>query len=159
MKPFLYQYKKTDEGYILYVHQLHTIDGLKAIGNHPINLTTFGATSYKNLGYATENDIPDCKSTIDLINFLEQHPTIGLVEFEVEIMGKGKIATHNDGECRFTFNNKQELISILKHIAPKTQTDFVVAAVLDNTNFYVSIDLENNVEKFATIEQYLLNRN
>ena len=60
MKPSLYLYRKIENGIEMYFNEISTIDGLKAINkSDKIKLTSIGATSYKNYGFATEKEFPE----------------------------------------------------------------------------------------------------
>ncbi len=156
MKPSLYLYKQSEKGFELYFGETSTISGLKAINDsEQIRLTAIGATLYKKYGYATEKEFPKFNKTTKLIEFFNQVGEIGLIEFEIEIIGKGKMTSHDDGECHFTLKNKKDGIDILKKITPEHQSDLIIATLLKNKGIYISIDSENNITRFATFDEYI----
>ncbi len=156
MKPSLYLYKETENGIELYFGEISTVDGLKAIDkSDEIKLTTIGATLYKNYGFATEKEFPVFNKTDELIKFLNQAGEIGLIDFEIEIIGKGKMSSHDDGECHFMLESKKDVIEILKKITPEFQSDLIIATLLKNNGIYVSINSKNKVRKFATFDEYV----
>ena len=155
MKPSLYLYKQNQNGIELYFKEISTVDGLKAIDkSDKIKLTSIGATLYKDYGFATEKEFPEFNQANELVDFLNQAGEIGLIDFEIEIIGKGKMTSHDDGECHFTLKNKNDGIEILKNITPEFQSDLIIATLLNNNGIYVSIDSENNIRKFATFDNY-----
>ena len=158
MKPSLYLYKQNEAGIELYFNEISTIDGLKAIDkSDKIKLTSIGATLYKDYGFATEKEFPEFNQSNELIDFLNHAGEIGLIDFEIEIVGKGKMTSHDDGECHFTLENKKHGIEILKKIIPEFQSDLIIATLLKNEGIYVSIDEKNNIRKFATFDEYVEN--
>lgn len=155
MYPSLYLYKETSIGFELYFHEISTIDGLKAIPeSDKIRLTSVGATLFQNKGYATEKDFPEFAKSKELIKFLIEEGEIGLIELEVEIIGKGTMLSYYDRECHFALKNKKDAIEILKNLTPDSQTDFIVSTLLSNNGLYISVDNENNVKKYASLDQY-----
>ena len=156
MEPSLYLYKETENGLELYFNEISTIDGLKAIEkSDKIKLTSFGATLYKNYGFATQKEIPEFYKTDELIDFLNKAGEIGLIDFEIEIIGKGRMSSHDDGECHFTLKNKKDGIEILKKNTPENQSELIVATLLKNDGIYIAIDSENNIKRFATFDDYI----
>lgn len=156
MNPSLYLYKQNENGVELYFNEVSTIDGLKAIDkSDEIKLSSIGATLYKDYGFATEKEFPEFNKTDALIEFLNQAGEIGLIDFEIEIIGKGKMSSHDDGECHFKLENKKYGIEILKKITPEFQSDLIIATLLKNNGIYVSIDSKNNIRKFATFDEYV----
>ena len=156
MKPSLYLYKQNQNGIELYFNEISTVEGLKAISkSDKINLSSIGATLYKDYGFVTEKEFPEFHQPNALIEFLEQAGEIGLIHFEIEIIGKGKMTSHDDGECHFTLKNKQDGIKILKKITPIFQSDLIIATLLNNNGIYISIDSKNNIRKFATFDEYI----
>lgn len=156
MKPSLYLYKQNEHGIELYFNEISTVEGLKAFNKSDIiKLKSIGATLYKDYGFATEKEFPEFNQLRELIDFLDNAGEIGIITFEVEIIGKGKMSSHDDGECHFSLKNKNDGIQILKNIAPEFQFDLILATLLKNNGIYISIDEQNNIRKFATFDEYL----
>lgn len=156
MIPILYLYKETNGGVELYFNALSTLNGLEAIdGSDQIKLIAVGATGFKNYGYATAKEFPVFNHASELIAFLHEVGDIGLIDFEIEIIGKGKMMSHDDGECHFLLNNKKDGMAILKKIAPASQSEFIIGTLLKNKGIYIAIDEENNIRKYASFKAYL----
>lgn len=156
MKPSLYLYSETEIGIELYFNEISTIEGLETIDKlHEIKLHSIGATLYKDHGFATKEDFPEFQRTEELMSFLRETGDIGLVDLEIEIVGKGSMRSHDDGECHFILKNKKEALAILKKITPVHQTDLIMAVLLENTGMYLAFDENNTITKFATFEDYV----
>lgn len=156
MKPSLYLYTETENGIELYFNEISTIEGLETIDKlDEIKLHSIGATLYKDYGFATKENFPEFQRTEELMTFLQETGDIGLVDLEIEIVGKGSMRSHDDGECHFMLQNKKEALAILKKIAPVHQTDLIIAALLENSGMYIAFDENNTITKFTTFEDYV----
>ena len=113
MRPALYYYNDTDKGYELYLGRYSTIDGLALLGDRAMSIQSFGATSYKRFGWATEDDIPELKSAGAAIEFLKSEFDIGLVEFEALVDDSDRFSSHDDTECHFIFRARGDCIDLM----------------------------------------------
>jgi len=138
------------------VQSISTIDGLKALAeSDEIRIISIGATHYKDYGFATEKEFPKFTNPVQLVDFFSQEEEIGLIDFKIEIVNKGSMSSHDDGECNFKLKHKSDAISILKKVAPVHQVNLILAALLSNNGIYISIDESGTIKKFATFEDYL----
>ena len=115
MTPDLYLYKETEKGYEYYVNEYTTQMGLSLFdANTEIRITEFGATQYKKHGWATEKEIPSLNTVGEAISFIASEEDIGLIDFAAELIGFGTLSTHDDGECHFVMNSKQQCLWLMK---------------------------------------------
>lgn len=155
MMPLLYLYKESEKGFELYFNGISTVFGLKAIEKTDnIRLTSIGSTLYKNYGFTTLKAFPEFIKVDKLINFLNQAGDIGLINFGIEIIGKGKMSSHHDNECSFILNNKTDVFKVLKNIVPELQSHLIIASLLSNNGLYISIDNRGEIEKYNTIDEF-----
>lgn len=156
MKPSLYLLEPQGDAVALYCNGISTLLGLKALDpSDRIKLITIGATCYQNFGFATEADFSPFNQVQELIAFLHHEGEIGLIDFEVEIIGKGKMSTHYDGECHFIMNSQKDVISILKKLTPDAQSNLIIATLLQNQGIYISIDEHHQLSKYASFDAYI----
>ncbi len=150
------QAKETTEGILLSFGEVSTVVGLSAIEkSEKINVISIGALFYKNYGYATEEELPKFETITQWIEFLTQEENIGLIDFKIEIIGKGTMSSHDDGDCTFLLNDKKSAMNILKKLTPDYQSQFIISALLKNKGIYISVDENNTVKKFAKFDDYL----
>ncbi|WP_375562031.1 hypothetical protein ACE193_05645 [Bernardetia sp. OM2101] len=156
MIPSLFLYKKIEDKYLFYVLELSTLDGLKLLPQElESDITDFGATEYKQFGWATQNDIPKLSTVKDVVRFLENEQELGLINFEVIIKNYGKLSSHDDGECHFELDSKLELISIFKKILPFPHQNKLLAHLLKYQNQYLKVDEIGNIIHYPTFDDYL----
>ncbi len=156
MKPSLYLYKKTKNTIQLYFGEISTINGLKALnGDEKIKLISIGATMYKKYSWASKKEFPSFNTICKLTNFFNKVGDIGLIDFEMEIIGKGKMLSHDDGECSFYLNDEKYAMKILKKLTPNPKSDFIISKILENEGYYILVDEENTIKKFKTFEEYI----
>ncbi len=152
----LYLYEEKENSIKLYFGETSTLEGLNALEKKSkIKIVAFGATLYKNYGWASEKELPNFNQVEELIEFLKNEGDIGLIDFELEIVGKGKMTSHDDGECKFILNDKKYGIGILKRLTPENQSDFIIGTLLKNKGIYVTVDSENNVQKFSSFDEFI----
>lgn len=100
MYPSVYLFSKKEEWFCLYLDQFSTLEALCLLPSTlEIKITCFGASCYKNYGWATEKDIPALYTIQDLRDFFQNNESIGLIEFETKLENLGYLNTHDDGEC------------------------------------------------------------
>lgn len=156
MIPSLFLYKEREDKYLFYVLELSTLDCVKLLPSHlEIEIVDFGATLYKNFGFATKNDIPKLKTVQDLTVFLEKEGELGLICFEMIINDYGKMSSHDDGECTLELNSKSDLLSIIKNILPFSYQDKLLSYLMNYQNQYLKIDEIGNISIYVTFDDFL----
>ncbi len=156
--PKVYLLAEKDNKYEIYFGEFSTLDGIKLLNkNLKIKFEEFGATNYKKIGFATENDIPKLESIEELINFLENEDYIDIINCKIEIVGIGKLSTHDDGECCFTLDSKEMTFDLIKKTAPIVYQDKILSELINNQNKYIIIDSNGNVERYFTFKDYIKN--
>ncbi len=143
--------------YHLYVGDLSTAQGLALLDpSASVTITTFGATSFKHYGWATEKELPAFAIVQDLREFLEgEGADIGIIELEADIGDDCELRTHDDGECHFIFASKPALMATLKQVVPPAYEGLVIHALLQNPGLYVTCDEAGVLRKYATFDAYL----
>lgn len=155
MNPSVYFYQEKADTYNLYIGEYDTLHGLNLLDPEAlIQSLQVGASSFRKLGWATEKDIPICKTIGDLITFFEEEGEIDLIHFEVEMVDDTVLRTHDDGECSFTFKQKREVIRVLKTVSPLPYQDKLMAKLFDNPSKYIAIDNLGKISYYHTLEQY-----
>lgn len=158
MNPSVYLYRETEEGYELYLGEYSTLDGLALISpNVKVELIEAGATNYKKFGWATENELPIFSTVKEVVEFLKNERELGLIHFELILNDIGKLRTHDDGECHFTFKKRAILIDYIKSVTPQPFQNLILSELLNNSGLYITIDSSGLINKFFTFDQYLEN--
>lgn len=83
---------------------------------HPARVTTFGATRYGRLGWATEADLPPIHTAGEALALILQE--IGLMELEVELAGAGRLHAWEGGACRFHLPDRAAAVGVIRRVAP-----------------------------------------
>ncbi len=92
MNPSVYLYKNSEKGFKLYLGDFSTIDGLSCFDpKTKAQIVNFGASSYRNFGWATENEIPKLNTVAEIIKFLKSEGEIGLIDFKTTIQDIGSL--------------------------------------------------------------------
>ncbi|WP_291727426.1 hypothetical protein [Bernardetia sp.] len=152
----LFLYKEIEDGYQFYVSEFSTLDALKLFPKDlEIEIIEFGATWYKNFGFATEKDIPILSTIKEMVSFLENEGDIGLVYFEMRMNKYGILSSHDDGECNLKLNSKSELLSIIRKILPLPYQNKLLAQLLKYPNQYLKIEETGNIINYPTFDDYL----
>lgn len=126
-------------------------------GNTEIKIAEFGATKYKNHGWATENEIPALNTVKEAISFLCSEEDIGLIDFTAELLGVGTLSTHDDGECHFVLSSKRQCLRLMKDtIIPEVQ-DKLINKLLENQNQYFAANNSGEIVQYRTFDEYLKN--
>ena len=156
MKPSVYLYNKTDKGYEVYLGEYSTLDGLSIFEkSSELSVTGFGATLYKKYGWATERELPNFKNVGSVIQFLESEGDLGIVEFEASLLEFGTFNTHDDGECHYVMQSKQQCINILKAVIPSPHSEKLINQLIGNPNRYITCNNLGVVEIFNSFNEYL----
>ena len=160
MNPSVYLYKETKKGFELYLGNYSTLDGLLCLNPQDnAQITSFGASSYKEFGWATENEIPELDTIDKIIKFLKSEGEIGLIDFEVNIKNIGTLANHDDSECHFILHEKKQIFTVLKTVAPPENLNLIFNNLLKSPDFYLTFDRSGNTNKYRTFDHYLAAEN
>jgi|SRR4051812_34111174 len=156
MKPSVYLYNKTDKGYELYLGEYSTLEGLLVFEkSSELSITSFGATLYKKYSWATENELPNFENVDNVIQFLESEGDLGIVEFEASLPKFGTFSTHDDGECHYVMQSKQQCINILKSVSPPQHSETLINKLICNPNRYITCNNLGVTEIFSSFNEYL----
>ena len=156
MNPYLYLYKENNDTYQIYLGGVSTLQGLSFFAEENVlSVVEFGATLYKQYGWASEKEIPSLKTIKDTISFLTTEDDIGLIDFKAEILGIGTISSHDDGECNFNLIKKQECLNILRTTIPQQHRDMLINKLLNNQGCYFSLSDSGIVQQYRTFDEYL----
>lgn len=156
MNPSVYLYKKSDKGFELYLGDFSTIDGLSCFDlQTKAQVINLGASSYKNFGWATENEIPELNTVAEVIEFLKSEGEIGLIDFRATIQNIGTLNTHDDSECHFVVSEKNQIFDILKIAAPLEFTSLIFNKITENPNVYITFGESGKMTKCGTFDDYL----
>ena len=160
MEPFLFFYREHDGLHELSLSDYSTAQGLGYFDkSEKLQIIEFGATGYKHHGWVNEKDIPVMESVGELVAFLEENEDIGLIHFEASVGKKGRLASHDDGECHFSFFERKNVAEVLKTAAPAIFRDKIIAAVFENPGKYVAINEKGEFSLHYSFDDYLQNLN
>jgi len=150
----LYQVSK--ERHELYLGEFTTLDGLCLLAeNTRISLVGFGATDIEGNGWMSEKELPELSTVGELKVFLSRHSKLNIVDFEAELIGIGSISTHDDGECHFSFVDKEMCFVVLERATPKQFYRSLSEALTSSPGWYVTCDTEGKITKYPDFRQYL----
>ena len=157
MNPSVYLYKDTVKGFQLYFGECSIVEGLSLCdGDIGIEITCFGATLYRKYGYATEKELPSLNSVRSVVTFLQSEGDIGIIEFEADLSGLGSFSSHDDGECSFVLNSKQQCMKLLKAAVPPEFRDMLINNLLSNPGLYLTCSSTGDVTKYSSFDEYLV---
>lgn len=156
--PKVYFLVEKDDKYEIYFGEYSTLDGIKLLDKDlKIKIEEFGATNYKNFGFATENDIPKLETIGEFISFLENVDFIDIIHCKIKLIEIGNLSTHDDGECHFILDSKERTFDLIKKSSPIAYQDKILSELINNQNKYITIDLNGNVEIYFTFHDYIKN--
>jgi len=156
MNPKVYSYREKESEFELYLGEFSTLHGLNAINeNLKVQLLSIGATNYGEHGWATEKEFPDWKTVKEIRSFFIQEDEFGLIDFEIELTGFGKLSTHDDGECHFKFKEKRDLIDVVKTVSDSVNVELIVSGLLNNPGMYIEIEKCGKMNMYHSFDQYL----
>jgi len=145
MTPELYLYRESEKGFEFYVSEFSTVSGLLLFEKKShISVVRFGATLYKQYGWATEKEIPVLNTVGEVVEFLLSEESIGLVDFSAELSGYGELSTHDDGECHFVLNSKEQCLNIMKSTIVPSIRGLLINKLLENQGSYFSCSSAEN---------------
>ena len=158
MSPSVYLYRETDLGFELYLGHCSTIEGLSLFDpGAKLVVTELGATCYKNLGWATEHDIPSFEKVGGFVAFLKSEGDIGVVGCEVLMPEVGTLCTHDDAECHFVLWSKHQCMSILKTVIPSQYCDMLINKLVKHPGLYLACSKNGVITKYASFDEYIAN--
>lgn len=153
MKPSIYSYSETDKGFELYLGGYSTLEGLRAFDKSAsMKITGFGATLYKNYGWATETQLPSLENVGIATAFLESEGDIGILEFEALLPEFGSFSSHDDIECLYVLHSRHQCISILKTATPSEYSNKIIDALISNQKMYMAFSETGSLTKHGSLE-------
>jgi hypothetical protein len=156
IRPDLFFCDEGPDGFQLYLAELSTAEGLALFDPAtPIAIASFGATSYRNLGWATEEDLPPLATAGAARAFLDAQPALGLIDFEALVGDDASLSSHDDGECHLWFRERAALTEMLCMVVPAEHRGRLVHAVLTHPGRYVTLGDTGALVFFASFEAYL----
>lgn len=156
INPEVYLYKKSERGFELYLGSFSTLDGLLWLDPQAeAQIVNFGASGYKEFGWATENEIPKLYTIAEITEFLKDEGEIGLIDFKVTIQNIGSLNTHDDAECHFILSEKNRIFDILKTAAPLDYSNLIFNKILENSDSYITFDEFGKMSKYESFDHYL----
>lgn len=156
MNPSVYLFRESEKGFELYLGEFSTLDGLSCLNpQSEAQITSFGASSYKNFGWATENELPALNTVAEIIEFLKNEGEIGLIDIEVKIFNVGLLRTHDDSECHFILLEKNQILAILELASPLAYSSLIFNKLVENPDFYITFDEFGTMNKYKTFNKYL----
>jgi hypothetical protein len=159
IRPDLFFFDEGPDGFRLYLAELSTAEGLALFDpTTPIAIVSFGATSYRNLGWATEKDIPPLDTVGAARAFLDAQPALGLIDFEALVEDDASLSSHDDGECHFWFRERSALTAALCAVMPPDDGGRLVHAVLSHPGRYVTLDGTGAIVFYTSFDAYLAAR-
>ena len=158
MNPSVYLYRPLKQSFELYLGEYDTLSGLSALDEHlNVKLLSIGASSYQKYGWATEKEFPQWQTVGEVKAFFKQTGEFGLIEFELDLIDFGTLTTHDDGECRFVFKDRKNLIDLVKKVALPIHSDIIVAGILENPGKYIEVSENGELMIYDNFDQYLKN--
>ena len=155
MNPSVYLYNEKNNGYEIYLGECSILDGLSLLAkSQEITITSFGATLYKDYGWATESELPSLKSVGEVINFIETEGDLGIIDFEASLPNLCKFSSHDDGECTFVFESKHDCIATLKLAVPIQYSDMIINQLMNNKGLYLSCSSAGIINKYSSFTEY-----
>ncbi|MEP6902339.1 MAG: hypothetical protein ABJA66_11350 [Actinomycetota bacterium] len=156
MNPSVYLFRESKKGIELYFGEFSTLDGLSCLNQQTkAQITRFGATGYKEFGWATENELPALNTVAEIIEFLKSKGEIGIIDIEVKIQNVGLLSTHDDSECHFTLLEKSQILAILEIAAPLAYSGLIFNKLIENPAYYMTFDEFGKMNKYETFDNYL----
>jgi hypothetical protein len=153
--PKVYLLSEKDDAYEVYFGDFSTLDGIKLLDKSLyIKIEEFGATNYKKLGFATENDIPQIENIEQCIHFLENE-NLDIIECRIKIAGLGRLSTHDDSKCFFIVDSKKMALDLIKKATPILHQEKMAAELIHHQNTYITIDSNGNIERYMSLEDYM----
>lgn len=155
MTPSVYLYREIENNFELYLGGFSTLAALELLERDSlIHVKSIGASNYKNFGWTTENDFPKWDTVRALIDFFRKEGEFGLIDFKVSIIDFGCLSSHDDGECLFILDKKEDVIGLIKTVSENNQ---LIDLLLKNENKYIDFDERGDLRMHYSFEQYLKN--
>lgn len=132
----------------LYLSDVSTIKCLSCLTNTSITIIEFGATLFRQYGWATKQELPELKTVKELLSFLIQEYDIGLIELKIVMDNIGYLSTYDDREVHLVFKTKALCIAFLKEILPHQSHSLIIHNLLNNSGAYISWDGSLKINKY-----------
>ena len=157
--PKVYLLRKTNDKYEIYLGTYSTLEGIRLLNkNTKIKIEEFGATNYKKIGFATENDIPEINTIEEFIAFLENDNNITIINCKIELNEIGQLSIYDDSECRFIANTKDIAFDLIKKALPEIHQPKVLAELIQNPDKFITLDHSTGKTAiYFTIDDYRKN--
>jgi hypothetical protein len=156
----IYLYDKTNKGFEFFIGGCSVANGLSFLtGDTGIRITSFGATCFKNYGWATESELPEIRTVAEAVSFLTSEGDIGLVEFEAELSGIGRLCTHDGQECHFVLLSRQICMSLMKSAIPSEHGNLLINKLVSSPGIYMGFSTSSGVSKYSSFDEYINQRN
>ena len=154
-KPDLYQYSSQDNQHKLYVGNFQTYKALSFL-NPLLSISNLelGATNYKDLGFASSEDLPQFKTVLEIGSFLKEED-LDLIDFQVKIQGGIMLSSHDDYECNLEFPTKTDLVKFLNKIIKEYSEFDITSVLLNNNGIYINYNQDGSLNKYSTFDAYL----
>lgn len=148
--PVVYLYDFRDDRHCLYLGECSTCEGL---GLLPHDCRIRIQHMYTDNVLETSNWPSRPQSVDSIIEFVES--TDSIFDFECDSKAGIALATHDDSECHFKFDDQDNCENLLRRAVPTAMADILWAALLANPGKYVSINEQLVVKKYQTFDDYL----
>ncbi len=150
MWPSLYLYREQNNKHELYLGEYSTVQGLQHFdATTPIKVIQ-ASTSTQWLG---EMELTMLEHVGELIEYLNHDRATVIIDISIELEGIGILSTHDDGECRFEFNRKDDLMVLLNKVLPPSGTP-LLTVLFEHPNHYIE-PLQNGWKAYPTFDEYL----
>lgn len=156
VEPTVYLFRVKGTHYELYLGEYSTVQGLLLFDNNEqIAVRSASGSDSTNNDWITEKNFKTLNNTYELIQFLNDNPTINLIDIEIDIEGFGSLSTHDDGECHFQSSNKNKIIALVEKTITKRDFLPLQISLLEHPNKYVVYNTSGNTLLYSTFDDYL----
>jgi len=150
----VFSYSKKGERWHLYVRGISAQAALAVFSPClAASVVRFGATNYKNYGWATEENIPSLESVQAIRLFLEESE-LGLIDFELCINSCHTLFS-DDLESRFCFHSEADLIRAIQVLVPIWHGR-VINMLFQHPESYIVCDDLGQTKVSPTLEYFTL---
>jgi hypothetical protein len=153
--PSVYLLDQRNSKFVVYLGEFTTQQGMSLLPRDlQIESISLGTTDYKDLGWATEDDLPTFRTSKELLDFISSTDVLFLT-FEVHFKDFGAISTHDDGECHFELLNKSDVIKLVTSATPDGHSQLILSKLFELQNKYLALDHTGHLRMYHTFDQYL----
>lgn len=159
IEPSVYLFREKEDNYELYLGEFSTYQGLLLFDENQKIVVRSASGSDINNNWITEKYFENSKNAKQLIELIDNKPSMHLIDIEIEIEKFGILRTHDDGECHFQSKNKDKLISLLEKIVTKRDFLPLQICLLEHPNSYVKYHNSGNILLYSSFDDYLASTN